>query len=144
MVTHTNSEEETEQWAESFGKTLSHGSVVALYGTLGAGKTVISRGICKALGYKGSISSPTYTLVHEYPNDPPLYHLDLYRLAPHADLQEIGLDHYVLGDGITLIEWPERLEKNTKGITHRICIQILPGETRKITVEELPHSFLQQ
>jgi tRNA threonylcarbamoyladenosine biosynthesis protein TsaE len=140
MEIHTHSENETEEWAESFGKSLLPGSVIALDGNLGAGKTVISRGICKALGYRGSISSPSYTLVHEYPNDPPLYHLDLYRLAPHADLQEIGLDHYLFNGGVTLIEWPERLEKNTAGITHRIHIQILPDDGRKITVEELPHS----
>src|SRR5574344_824830 len=99
--------------------------------------TVISRGVCKGLGYAGTVSSPSYTLVHEYPNDPPLYHLDLYRLTPPADLGEIGLDHYMEGDGVTLIEWPERLEKNTVGITHRVYVQILDGDDREITVETL-------
>jgi tRNA threonylcarbamoyladenosine biosynthesis protein TsaE len=79
-----NSEEETYNWAVEFGKSLKAGDMVALYGNLGAGKTVMSRGICKGLGFEGSVCSPTYTILHEYPNDPPLFHFDLYRLAPGA------------------------------------------------------------
>lgn len=134
-MVRTHSEGETFAWAEAFGRGLRKGTVVALYGNLGAGKTVISRGICKGLGYAGTVSSPSYTLVHEYPNTTPIYHLDLYRLTPPADLGEIGLDHYMEGDGVTLIEWPERLEKNTVGITHRVYVRILDGDDREITVE---------
>ena len=75
-----NSEEETYNWAVEFGKSLKAGDMVALYGNLGAGKTVMSRGICKGLGFEGSVCSPTYTILHEYPNDPPLFHFDLYAL----------------------------------------------------------------
>lgn len=120
----TQSEAETLAWAESFAKKLSQGSVIALYGTLGAGKTVISRGICKGLGFLGQVNSPTYTIVHEYPNAAiPIYHLDLYRLPPHADLDEIGVDYYASQKGITLIEWPERLDDESI-LTHKIEIQI--------------------
>ncbi len=62
-----NSEQETYDWAVGFGKTLKPGDMVALYGNLGAGKTVISRGVCKGLGFDGNVCSPTYTLLHEYP-----------------------------------------------------------------------------
>lgn len=105
----TQSEEETLAWAEKFAENLGPGDCVSLWGNLGAGKTVISRGICKGLGYNGSVHSPSYAIVHEYKNHPPLYHIDLYRLPPGADFEEIGIDHYALGDGITLVEWPERL-----------------------------------
>ncbi len=134
----TRSEEETLAWAENFAKTLLPGSVIALNGTLGAGKTVISRGICKGLGFEGQVNSPTYTLVHEYPNPNgmPIFHLDLYRLPPHADLEEIGVDYYMTKNGVTLIEWPERLEEDS-AVTHRLQIEILKDETRQITVETI-------
>ncbi|MCK9181721.1 MAG: tRNA (adenosine(37)-N6)-threonylcarbamoyltransferase complex ATPase subunit type 1 TsaE [Fibrobacteraceae bacterium] len=134
----THSEKETFEWAENFGKSLKKGSVVALYGTLGAGKTVICRGICKGLGYSGQVNSPTYTIVHEYPNaELPLFHLDLYRLPPHADLNEIGVDYYMSSEGVTLIEWPERLEEETASITHRLNIEIIEEDSRKISVETI-------
>lgn len=137
----TRSETETFEWAKNFAKTLFPGATVALYGPLGAGKTVICRGICQGLGFEGQVNSPTYTLVHEYPNPNglPLYHLDLYRLPPHADLEEIGVDDYMTRNGVTLIEWPERLE-NDAGISHRLKIEILPGDSRKISVETAPFS----
>lgn len=131
----TRSEEETLEWAKNFAKTLKKGSVIALYGTLGAGKTVVSRGICSGLGFTGQVNSPTYTIVHEYPNpEMPLYHLDLYRLPPHADLGEIGIDYYMSQKGVTLIEWPERLD-DTSGVTHRLTISVGSGDERRITVE---------
>lgn len=131
----THSEAETLAWAKDFARTLKKGSVVALYGTLGAGKTVVSRGICAGLGFSGQVNSPTYTIVHEYPNpEIPLYHLDLYRLPPHADLEEIGVDYYMSQKGVTLIEWPERLE-DASGISHRVTISVLDGDSREITVE---------
>ena len=135
MIFH--SEQETFDWAAEFGKALQPGDRVALYGNLGAGKTVISRGVCKGLGYTGTVCSPTYTILHEYPNDPPIFHFDLYRLEGGADLYEVGLDPDYLEKGISLIEWPERLEGNDAGITHVIQIKILSETEREITVEKL-------
>ncbi len=133
----TRSEKETFEWAKGFAKTLEKGSVVALYGTLGAGKTVVSRGICAGLGFSGQVNSPTYTIVHEYPNPTmPIFHLDLYRLPPHADLGEIGVDYYMAQKGVTLIEWPERLD-DTSGITHRLTISVGNADDRTITVETI-------
>ena len=129
------SEEETLAWAEEFGESLKSGDMVALYGNLGAGKTVISRGICKGLGFEGSVCSPTYTILHEYPNTPPLYHFDLYRLEPGAELYEVGFDHDYLSKGVTLIEWPERLENQTEDVTHIINIEIISENERQVTLE---------
>lgn len=131
------SEEDTYNWAIEFGKTLKPGDKVAMYGNLGAGKTVISRGVCKGLGFSGSVCSPTYTILHEYPNNPPIFHFDLYRLEGGADLYEVGLDPEYLAQGISLIEWPERLEDNDPGITHRITINILSETEREIILENL-------
>ena len=130
------SEEETLAWAEEFGKSLKAGDMVALYGNLGAGKTVMSRGICKGLGFDGTVCSPTYTILHEYPNEPPLYHFDLYRLEPGAELYEVGFDHEYLSRGITLIEWPERLDGDTGDITHKITIEIVSENVREVTLEK--------
>ena len=131
------SEEETYNWAVEFGRTLKPGDMVALYGNLGAGKTVMSRGICKGLGFEGSVCSPTYTILHEYPNDPPLYHFDLYRLEPGAELYEVGFDQEYLSKGITLIEWPERLDGQTGDITYKINITIVAENIREVSVEKI-------
>ena len=130
------SEEETYNWAVEFGKSLKPGDMVALYGNLGAGKTVMSRGICKGLGFEGSVCSPTYTILHEYPNDPPLFHFDLYRLEPGAELYEVGFDHDYLSRGVTLIEWPERLDGQTYDVTYKINIEIVSENVREVTVEK--------
>lgn len=106
----SGSEEETLAWAEAFATTLRPGDTVALSGDLGAGKTVVSRGLARGLGFAGPVHSPSYALVHEYPGARlPLFHMDLYRLAPGADWEEIGLDHYFSPEGVCLVEWPERL-----------------------------------
>lgn len=132
----THSEAETAAFAREFAKGLGPGSAVALYGQLGAGKTALVRALCQALGFSGGVSSPTYTLVHEYPHEPPIFHLDLYRLSTGADLEEAGLARCLAGDAIALIEWPERLQ-NLLGITHLVTIKILSDTAREITVE--PH-----
>lgn len=133
----SHSEEETLSWAEAFAAQLKRGDVCALHGNLGAGKTVVSRGICRGLGFLGGVHSPSYALVHEYPNDPPLFHLDLYRLGPHADLHEIGVEHYSFSEGITLIEWPERLGHLDVGIHYEVRIERMDEDTRRITVMDL-------
>lgn len=128
-----SSEDETLRWAEDFAKSLKKGDMVAMYGNLGAGKTVISRGICKGLGFEGTVCSPTYTILHEYPNNPPIFHFDLYRLEEGSDINEVGMDPDYLAEGISLIEWPERLQDNST-ITHIIKISIVSETEREITV----------
>ena len=135
--TTTRSEEETLAWARGFAARLRRGDCVALYGNLGAGKTVVSRGLARGLGFQGGVHSPSYALVHEYPSDPPIFHIDLYRLGPHADLHEIGIEHYSFNDGITLIEWPERLEGLDVGVHYKVTLQRVDDETRRITAEDV-------
>jgi len=104
----TNSEEETEAAGERFASSLTPGDVVLLYGDLGAGKTAFVRGLARGLGAgDDDVSSPTFTLIQEYAGRATLYHVDLYRLEP-AEVDDLGLEELVSGDGIVAIEWAER------------------------------------
>jgi tRNA threonylcarbamoyladenosine biosynthesis protein TsaE len=105
----TASEEETEAAGERLGQALSAGDVVLLYGDLGAGKTAFVRGLARGVGAPpDDVTSPTFTLIQEYTGGrATLYHVDLYRLEP-KEVDDLGLEDLVLGDGIVAIEWAER------------------------------------
>ena len=104
----TTSEEETESAGERLAASLATGDVVLLYGDLGAGKTAFVRGLARGLGASADdVSSPTFTIVHEYSGRARLYHVDLYRLEP-SEVDDLGLDDLVSADGIVAIEWAER------------------------------------
>jgi tRNA threonylcarbamoyladenosine biosynthesis protein TsaE len=134
MYKHFRSESQTEAWALAFAKNLKPGDVVALEGGLGAGKTAICRGICKGLGFEGTVNSPSYSIVHEYPNNPPIYHLDLYRLKNSNDLYDIGIELFTFSKGITLIEWPQMADGFQLNITYNIKIKIIGESDREIIV----------
>jgi len=105
-VIHTFSAEETKAWGERLAGLLFPGAVIGLEGELGAGKTCFVKGLAAGLGIdEDEISSPTFTLVAEhYGGRVPLYHIDLYRLEG-AGVEELGIDEYLFGHGITVIEW---------------------------------------
>ncbi len=105
----SNSLESTQQWAISLASNLPPSCTIGLSGDLGAGKTTLIQGILKQIGYKGLVTSPSYTLVNEYDTSPAVIHIDLYRLDVNADWEEIGLDYYLNQEKICLIEWPECL-----------------------------------
>lgn len=106
--TVTNSEEETSAAGERLAAHLQPGDVVLLYGDLGAGKTAFVRGLARGLGASADdVSSPTFTIVQEYSGRVPLYHVDLYRLEP-KEVDDLGLEELVAGDGVVAIEWAER------------------------------------
>lgn len=112
---HTSGEEETAAAGERLAAGLSGGNVVLLYGELGAGKTAFVRGLARGLGAQpDDVSSPTFTLVQEYHGRVTLYHVDLYRLEP-VEVEDLGLDELVLGDGIVAIEWAERWTGRPEG-----------------------------
>lgn len=119
---------DTENFAAEYVKKLPRGSVVALHGDLGAGKTVFARGMARGLGIKGAVSSPTYTIVQEYdmPEGGRFYHLDLYRISDEHAALGFGVDEF-LDDpaAITLLEWPERITG------------LLPPDTRHLKLEHL-------
>ena len=125
----TDSREASERFGETLAQALPAGSVVAMHGDLGAGKTVIARGFARGLGITEAVSSPTYTIVQEYEipgTDQRFYHLDLYRIADEHAALGFGVDEFLSDpDAWTLLEWPVRIEK------------ILPPETIHLTIEKV-------
>jgi tRNA threonylcarbamoyladenosine biosynthesis protein TsaE len=117
---------ETRRLGARLGRRLSAGDVVLLEGGLGAGKTVFAQGIGEGLQVEGPITSPTFTLIHEHAGRVPLYHVDLYRLAGDGPAAEIGLDEYLGGDGVAVVEWAAR----APGLVPRehLTVAIAPGE----------------
>ena len=109
LALRTGSPDETRALGEALGRLLrkhdARSAVVALTGPLGAGKTCFVQGLARGLGAGGYVRSPTFVLVHHYPGPLPLYHVDLYRIGP-ADVDALGLDEIMEGDGVTAIEWP--------------------------------------
>ena len=135
-MTHTsNSEEATRAIASSLAATLMPGAVVLLSGDLGAGKTAFVRGLAQGLGLDpDDVTSPTFTLVHEYRGGRlPLVHVDLYRLD-RAELDEIGLDQDLAAAGVTAVEWSERLIREMPGAV-LVRITDAGGDRRDITIE---------
>ena len=107
----TSSAEETEQLGERIGRALEPGTVAALMGELGAGKTTLTKGIARGLDVPDLIHSPTFTLIHEHEGRLPVYHFDVYRLDHPESLEDLGYEEYFYGQGVTVIEWAERVEE---------------------------------
>ena len=103
----TRSESETMRFAGKLADMLKAGDTVLLHGDLGAGKSVFARGVARALGIQGAMPSPTFTLLIPYDGRCKLYHYDLYRLNDEDEFYAAGLDEFIGGDGIALVEWPE-------------------------------------
>ncbi|MFC0213265.1 tRNA (adenosine(37)-N6)-threonylcarbamoyltransferase complex ATPase subunit type 1 TsaE [Paenibacillus chartarius] len=106
----SHGETDTERLAAALGRLAEPGSVLTLEGDLGAGKTRFSQALAKALGVPGVVNSPTFTIIKEYEGRLPLYHMDVYRLT-EAEADELGLDEYFFGKGVTLVEWASRIEE---------------------------------
>ena len=130
----THSEEETSAVARRFASDLRAGDVLLVSGNLGAGKTAFVRGLAEGLGIDPEeVSSPTFTLVHEYGGGRlTLYHADLYRLDSAAT-EDLGLEELGVRDGVLAIEWPDRLTHSLAG-ARRIAIEIVDERTRRIAV----------
>lgn len=104
----TESEEETRALGERLGKALRAGDVVALLGDLGAGKTVLAKGVAAGLGAREEATSPSFTLVNVYEAPLPVYHLDFYRLGREEEAESLGLRDLLDGRGVVLVEWADR------------------------------------
>jgi tRNA threonylcarbamoyladenosine biosynthesis protein TsaE len=134
VIHQSNSEAETRAIAAALAPTLTPGAVVLLSGDLGAGKTAFVRGLAEGLGLDpDEVTSPTFTLVHEYRGGRlPLIHVDLYRLD-RAELDEVGLDQDLAANGVTAVEWSERL---LRSIVDSIAVRIIDsgGDTRRVEI----------
>ena len=107
----SNGREETAAIAEKFAKSIKQGDIVCLNGDLGAGKTAFTSGFARGLGYKGYVQSPTFALINEYRGDMMIYHFDVYRIDENEEMYDIGIDDYLFGDGVCIIEWAERIKE---------------------------------
>lgn len=131
----TSSPEETVELGKKIGSLLKSGDVIAMQGTLAAGKTTITKGIAAALGIEDTITSPTFCLISEYQGKMPLYHMDVYRLNGAEDFAELGTDEMIYGNGVSVIEWSEKIMTELPKKT--ILLKITPQEdgTRLIEID---------
>jgi len=126
---------DTHKLARHLLKQVPGRMVLALHGDLGSGKTCFVQGLAAALGIDRPVTSPTFTLVHEYQGTRPLVHVDLYRLRDSLDALMLGMEDYFESDGITAVEWSERAEDIFPSDTIRLYFEILPGsQARRITI----------
>ena len=139
QVYYTNSADETRELAAKIAAETPNGTVFALDGNLGAGKTVFASGFARGLGITEPVSSPTFTIVQEYPRaNGMFFHLDLYRIDNPDAALAFGIDEFLYAsDAISLVEWPERIEGLFPPGTIRVAIERTDREeTRKITIEK--------
>ena len=134
-VYYTNSEAETEAVGAALAADLPGGSVVAMYGDLGAGKTAFVRGMARGMGLDCRVSSPTFTIVNEYLGRRELIHFDMYRLSGADELFDIGWEDYLARGAVCAVEWSENVEDAFFGDEIRVRIEKLSDTGRKITIE---------
>lgn len=124
-IVETNGERETWELGRRLGLDASAGQVFTLVGDLGVGKTVFTKGLAEGLGIMEPVSSPTFTIVQVYDEGRlPLYHFDVYRIGDVEEMEEIGYEDYVYGQGVSLIEWADLIE------------EILPEHYTEIRIEK--------
>ena len=126
---------DTEQIGAEFAKNLKGGTVVALYGDLGAGKTAFVRGMARGLGLNCNVSSPTFNIVHEYPGERELIHFDMYRLSSADELFDIGWEDYLNRGAVCAVEWSENVRDAFFGDEINVMIEKTGDESRKIIIE---------
>ena len=124
-ITETSCMEETANYAYELASKQQTGQAYALIGDLGVGKTVLTKGFARGLEIEEPVSSPTFTILQIYEEGRlPLYHFDVYRIEEPEEMEEVGFDDYIYGDGVCLIEWANRIE------------DILPEETIYVVIEK--------
>jgi len=137
QVYRTGSEEETIALGEELAKRLPRRAVVLLIGKLGAGKTTLAKGIVKGLGaaQPEEVSSPSFTLIHEYGEGPKVYHVDLYRLEEARELATLGLEEILDREAVVLVEWGERFPRLWPAERIEVELRVVEGEAREIRIE---------
>lgn len=132
----SNNPAETEAIGQRFAKDVNAGSVLALKGELGSGKTQLVKGLVAGLGSGAVVTSPTFTILHEYSSGRfPVYHFDFFRLEDRQSVARLGLDDYFFGDGVSVIEWADRFPEFIPGQARWILFEIKSENTRAITLK---------
>jgi tRNA threonylcarbamoyladenosine biosynthesis protein TsaE len=132
----TGSAHATEELGVCIGSLLQPGSFMALRGTLGGGKTCLTRGVVASLAPQSAhlVASPTYAIMNSYPGDTPVYHFDFYRLTGDDDIAELGFEEFFYGDGVCLVEWSERLRELLPHDALTLLFEYSGEEQRMITI----------
>jgi tRNA threonylcarbamoyladenosine biosynthesis protein TsaE len=131
----SSSPAETQAAGERLGARLEAGAVVACVGELGAGKTCFLQGLARGLGVRSAVTSPTFVLVNEYAGRLRVHHLDAYRTGTLSELLDIGIEEFMYGDGVTVIEWADKLLPLLPPSTITVTITGLGDEPRRIVIE---------
>jgi tRNA threonylcarbamoyladenosine biosynthesis protein TsaE len=131
----SKNEEQTLSLGRKIGRNLSRGDVVAIKGELGAGKSVIVRGICQGLGISQRTRSPSFTFMNRYRGPVDVYHVDLYRIERTGELATLGWEDVLYSDSITIIEWADKLQSFLPSASLEISIEITGDETRRIALK---------
>jgi tRNA threonylcarbamoyladenosine biosynthesis protein TsaE len=135
----TKSEAETVELGAELGRTLEPGTLVLLIGDLGAGKTTLAKGIAAGLGAadRDQVSSPSFTLIHEYGDPPKAYHVDLYRLDDARQAETLGLDELLDRNAVMIVEWGERFPELWPAERIEVELRTVSDQERQITVKDL-------
>ena len=125
MIIETHSEQETWEVGKKLAAQAKPGQIFALIGDLGVGKTIFTKGMAAGLGISEPVNSPTFTIIQEYDGGRmPFYHFDVYRIGDVEEMDEVGFDDYIMGDGVSLIEWADLIE------------EIIPEKRTEILIEK--------
>lgn len=136
MKVISNSPEATEEIGFKVGKKLKAGDMVRLYGELGAGKTTLVKGIARAFGIdRKDITSASFTIIAEYPGNPPFFHIDLYRTSAGVDLDNTGIWDCIGSHSVCVIEWAEHAEDELPADSIKVMIKDAGHDQREITIE---------
>ncbi len=132
----TKSAAETQRFGQKLARQLNPGDLVCLSGGLGAGKTCLVQGIARGLQVKDYVNSPTFKIINEYAGKMPVYHFDLYRLEGLTDLQGLGYEEYFYGQGVSLVEWAEKITPFLPKQYLRIELRRIDEHTRKVILTD--------
>jgi len=131
----SKNEDESRRIAFDLGKNAKPGEVYSVTGTLGAGKTLMAKEFARGLGISDDITSPTFTILEEYPGKIPFYHFDLYRIESPEEIELMGFEDYFYGNGVSWIEWAEKCGSLIPEKHISVTIEIISDEERRITLE---------
>ena len=136
--------DETQKLGKTIGKWIEHPLVIGLTGDLGSGKTAFVQGLAEGLEVPGDyyITSPTFTLINEYPGRFPLFHIDLYRLDGISDLEDIGLDELLYGQAVIAIEWAEKISDGLPAEHLTMTFEITDDDYRRISLIAYGHNLV--
>jgi len=134
-IIRTTGADQTIALGRALGSRLGPGDVVTLFGELGSGKTTLTKGIACGAGVAEEVFSPSFTLIHEHPGRVPFYHVDLYRLTGEEDVELLGLEEYLYGDGIVVVEWADHALGMLPEERIEIALKVVGEEEREIRID---------